>query len=89
MLSTKFIQYFFIIYYYFYYCIFYYSISGVWIYNFIDTSNKYWGVFYTIVISFWIAFGYVFTIIHEKKNLFTSEIFGRKKHDEKEDSKSK
>lgn len=56
----------------------YHALYGYWIYDFVNTSNKYWGITYTLVISFWIALGYLFTLAHEKKNQFTSEVFSRR-----------
>ncbi|ORX81640.1 hypothetical protein BCR32DRAFT_268154 [Anaeromyces robustus] len=52
------------------YAQFYHVIYGDWIYDFLDTSNKYWIIIYVCVIIFWIIFGIIFTKIHQKKNKF-------------------
>jgi len=48
--------------------------SGDWIYKFLDNSKPDWYITYIVVVLFWISFGFVFTIIHEKKNEYHKKI---------------
>jgi len=55
----------------------YHAITGNWIYDFVDTTKDLWVVTYVAVTCFWFAFGYGFTVLHQKKNKLTSEKFGQ------------
>ncbi|ORX81641.1 hypothetical protein BCR32DRAFT_268155 [Anaeromyces robustus] len=44
------------------------AMYGIWIYKFLDTSNKHWVGIYIGVFTFWILFGVCFTFVHKIKN---------------------
>jgi Zn-dependent protease with chaperone function len=46
----------------------YHSIYDIWIYPFLDHSNKYWYVIYIALIIAWCIFGVIFSLIQNFKN---------------------